>query len=72
MTKALKDAITEVERLPGADQDKIGREILAHVRKLGALRDDLSAGARSLDKGKGRELIIEKVIARARQRHAKD
>ena len=71
MTKALKDAIAEVERLPKADQDKIGQELLAHVGKLCALRDDLSSGVRSLDEGLGKELDVDEVITRARERHGK-
>jgi hypothetical protein len=48
MTKALKDAIAEVATLPPAAQDRIGQELLAHVRKLRALRTDLEQVIRSL------------------------
>ncbi len=71
MTKALKDAIAAAERLPEADQDKIGHELLTHIGKLRALRHDLASAARSLDEGRGKELDIEDVISRARQRHGK-
>jgi hypothetical protein len=52
-------------------QEKIGRELLAHVEKLRSLRADLAKGIRSLDKGAGRKLDIEDVIRRARRRNAK-
>jgi hypothetical protein len=67
--KVLEDAIAEVASLPHADQEKIGRELLAHVEKLRRLRADIEKGIRSLDAGKGRKLDIEDVIRRARERH---
>jgi hypothetical protein len=71
MTKALKEVLAEVERLPVADQENIGRQVLNHVEKLRLLRDDIDAGVRSLDGGQGQELDIDDVISVARQRHAK-
>jgi hypothetical protein len=71
MVKTLERAIAEVERLPSDMQEKIGRELLAHVEKLRSLRADLAKGIRSLDKGAGRKLDIENVIRRARRRNAK-
>jgi hypothetical protein len=71
MVKTLERAIAEVERLPSDMQEKIGRELLAHVEKLRSLRADLAKGVRSLDEGAGRELDIEDVIRRARSRNAK-
>jgi hypothetical protein len=63
--------MAEVERLPAAVQERIGRELLAHVEKLRSLRADIAKGIRSLDRGAGRELDIEDVIKRARRRNAK-
>jgi hypothetical protein len=71
MVKTLKLAVAEVERLPEDAQEKIGRELLAHVEKIRTLRADLAKGIRSLEKGGGRELDIEDVIRRARRRNAK-
>ncbi len=71
MVKTLERAMAEVERLPKDIQERIGRELLAHVEKLRSLRADLAKGIRSLDKGAGRELDIEDVIKRARKRYAK-
>ncbi len=68
---SLKLAIAEIERLPEEAQERIGRELLAHVEKLRSLRADLAKGVRSLDRGAGRQLDIEEVIKRARRRHAK-
>jgi hypothetical protein len=71
MVKTLERAMAEVERLPAAVQERIGRELLAHVEKLRSLRADIAKGIRSLDRGAGRELDIEDVIKRARRRNAK-
>jgi hypothetical protein len=71
MTKLLEQAVAAAERLPEADQEKIGRDLLAHIEKLRALRADLSAGLRSLDAGKRRELDIEEVIRTTRRRDAR-
>ena len=69
MTKVLDDALAEVARLPEADREAIGRELLAHVEKLRALRADLATGVRSLDRGEGREVDVNRVIGRARREH---
>jgi hypothetical protein len=69
MTKALNKAISEIETLPEADQEAIGRELLEHVEKLRSLRSELELGAMSLDGGLGKELDVEDVISRARERH---
>ena len=71
MTKALKEALAEVERLPAADQEVIGRQMLQHVETLRVLRDDVDAGTRSLDAGKGQELDMRDVISRAQNGHEK-
>lgn len=67
MTKTLERALAEAATLPEAAQDQIGRELLAHIEKLRALRADIDAGLRSLDAGRGRALDIEDVIRRARR-----
>jgi hypothetical protein len=69
MTKVLDDALAEVARLPESDREAIGRELLAHVEKLRALRADLATGLRSLDGGEGREVDVNRVIGRARREH---
>jgi hypothetical protein len=70
--KILETAIAEVASLPEPDQEKIGRELLAHVEKLRALRAEIDKGIRSLDAGKGKKLKIEDVTRRARERHGGD
>jgi len=69
MTKVLKDAIEEISNLPAADQEKIGRDLLAHVEKLRRLRAEIDKGIRSLDAGEGRELDIEDFIRNVNARH---
>jgi hypothetical protein len=71
MTNTLKKAVAQVERLPEADQQVIGGQILTHIEKLRALRADIDAGTRSIDAGGGEELDIDDVISDARQRHEK-
>jgi hypothetical protein len=71
MIKLLKDAIEKVSTLPEADQKEIGRELLAHVEKVRALRVDLETGISSLDAGRGRPVDMEDVIKRARVQHGK-
>jgi hypothetical protein len=72
MTKALKEVLAEVERLPEADQENISRQVLNHVEKLRALRADIDAGIRSLDDGQGQEVDMDDVISVARHQHAKE
>jgi hypothetical protein len=48
MVKTLERALAEVARLPEAAQEKIGRELLAHVEKLRSLRETIN---RSLEQG---------------------
>jgi hypothetical protein len=59
MVKTLKLAIAEVEALPAADQEQIGRQLLSHVEKLRELRAEIGKGIRSLDAGEGKPLDIE-------------
>jgi hypothetical protein len=70
MIKVLKEALDQVEALPEADQEQIGRELLEYALKLRALRADLQAGIDSLDRGDRRKFDVEDVIRRGRARHA--
>jgi hypothetical protein len=69
MTRTLEKAFAEAANLPAATQEQIGRDLLAHIRKLRRLRADIKKGLRSLDAGKGRELDIEEFLRRARNKH---
>jgi hypothetical protein len=71
MTKTLEQAIAQIASLPEAEQDKIGRELLAHVEKLRNLRTDIEQGLRSLESGAGKPLDINDIIRRARALNAK-
>jgi hypothetical protein len=68
MTKILERALAQVASLPPATQDRIGEELLAYLEKLQGLRVQLDAGLRSLDEGAGRELDIDDLIQRAKDR----
>ena len=48
MVKTLEHALAEVARLPEAAQEKISRELLAHVEKLRSLRETIN---RSIERG---------------------
>jgi hypothetical protein len=63
MVETLERAIAEVGRLPDADQEQIGQQLLNHIEKLKRLRADIDQGIASLDAGLGREVDIEEVIA---------
>ena len=69
-SKALDRAIAKAYQLPEADQEQIGRELNDYIDHLRALRGDIDHGLRSLDAGRGRQIDIEDVIARARAVHA--
>ena len=69
MVKTLEQAIAQISRLPDADQEKIGRKLLAHVEKLNALRGEVDKGIRSLDAGNGSALNIEDLIREKNSRH---
>jgi hypothetical protein len=72
MTKLMKEAVDEVSALPDSDQETIGRQLLSHVEKLRRLRVEIDRGEASLDAGRGSELDIDELIARARERHGGD
>lgn len=58
MVKALEQALAEVATLSEPAQERIGRELLAHVEKLRHLRSDIALGLRSLDAGRGRPVDL--------------
>jgi hypothetical protein len=59
------------EAVPEADQEIIGRHVLAYIEKLRALRADIDAGVRSLDAGKGTEVDMRDVVSSVHTRHEK-
>jgi len=71
MVKTLELAFSKAAALPEAAQEQIGRELLEYVERLNALRADLEVGIRQLDAGEGKELDIEDLLRRARERHGK-
>ena len=69
MVRTLEQAIAQISRLPDADQEQIGRKLLAHVEKLKALRTEIDKGIRSLDEGKGSALNMEDFLRDKNSRH---
>ena len=68
MVRTLEQAITQLSRLPEADQEEIGRKLLSHVEKLNSLRTDIDKGLRSLDAGDGVAVNIEDLILQKNSR----
>jgi hypothetical protein len=71
VVKTLERAIGEAATLPEADQEKIGRQLLAHVEKLQKLRREIDLGVRSLEAGKGRPLDIEQFLKAQNAKHGR-
>lgn len=69
MTKLLDHALERVQDLPSSDQDRIARDLTRYVDDLQRMRVELRKGIASLDAGKGKELDVESVIARAHSSH---
>jgi len=63
--------MARVAALPPAAQEKIGEELLSHVKKMEHLRAKLDKGIQSLDRGEGKSLDIEDVIRRARAQYGR-
>ena len=71
MVKALERAMSEAATLPDADQEQIGRQLLAHIEKLQQLRHAIEKGIHSLDAGKGKPLEIEAFLKTQNARHGR-
>jgi hypothetical protein len=69
MVRTLEQAIAQISRLPDADQEQIGRKLLAHIEKLKALRAELDKGVLSLDQGRGQALNMEEFLRDKNARH---
>ena len=69
MVKTLEQAIAELENLPSADQEQIGRKLLSHVEKLRRLRAEIDKGVDSLDSGRAEELNVENFIRQKNKQH---
>ena len=69
MVKTLEQALAEVATLPDADQEQIGRQLLAHLERLRQLREAIDRGIRSLDAGEGTPLHIEEFLERQKGRY---
>jgi len=69
MVRTLEQAIAQISRLPDADQEQIGRKLLAHVEKLKVLRTEIDKGVQSLDEGNGRAFDMEDFLRDKNSRH---
>jgi hypothetical protein len=69
MVKALEQAIAEIATLPDAEQERIGRRLLSHMRKLRRLREEIDKGIRSLEAGEGEPLDIAEFLDQQHERN---
>jgi hypothetical protein len=69
MVKALEQAIAEIATLPDAEQERIGRRLLSHMRKLRRLREEIDRGIRSLETGEGKPLDIAEFLDQQHERN---
>jgi len=69
MVKALEQAIAEIVTLPDAEQERIGRRLLSHMRKLRRLREEIDKGIRSLEAGEGTPLDIAEFLDQQHERN---
>ena len=67
MVKSLAHAMDEAAALPEADQEQIGRQLLAHIEKLRQLRQEIDKGLQSLDAGQGQPLDVEAFLKAQRR-----
>jgi hypothetical protein len=69
MEKTLERAVARAAALPEAAQAQLGREMLARIGTLAALRTAVETGLRELGAGEGTRAPIEEIIAEARKEH---
>jgi hypothetical protein len=62
----LDKAMAKAADLSPIDEERIGQRLDAYIDDLQALRAMLDEGARSFEEGRGKEIDIEQIIARAR------
>jgi hypothetical protein len=71
MVKALELAIEALSSLPEADQERMGRQLLATIEKLLQLRMELDKGIRSLAIGGGHPLDVEDFLRQQNDGHGR-
>jgi hypothetical protein len=64
--EALRKAIAKAGTLPAADQERLGLNLAAYIKDLGALRAMIDDAERSLDAGAGEEIDLDAFLARIR------
>ncbi len=71
MIKTLELAIEALERLPAADQERMGRQLITHVEKLLNLRIEIDKGVRMLEVNAAAPLDVDKFLASQNDRHGR-
>ena len=73
MAKAVETAIEVLRSLPERDQERMGRQLLSHIEKLLALRQEIDKGSHAVDDaaGAGETLDVEEFLRRQNERHGR-
>ena len=71
MVRALELAIEALQSLPAADQERMGRQVLAHIEKLLRLRIEIDKGARLLEVEAGVPLDVDDFLRQQNERHGR-
>lgn len=71
MVRALELAIEALSRLPAADQERMGRQLLSYIEKLLQVRIEVDKGIRALDGGGGQAVDVDDLLRQLNERHGR-
>jgi len=71
MVRVLELVFEALGRLPAADQERIGRQLLSYIEKLVRLRVEIDQGIRALETAAGVPLDVEDFLQRQNERHGR-
>ncbi len=71
MIRTLELAIEALERLPAADQERVGRQLISHIEKLTNLRIEIDKGIRTLEVNAAVPLDIDEFLTSQNDRHGR-
>jgi hypothetical protein len=71
MVRALELAIEALGKLPTADQERMGRQLLSYIERLLQLRVEVEKGIRVLETDAGVPLDIDEFLVQQNARHGR-
>jgi hypothetical protein len=71
MVRVLELAVEALGRLPAADQERMGRQLLTYIEKLVRLRVEIDQGVGALDPAAAVPLDVEDFLQRQNERHGR-